>query len=207
MTPDHPLLRAILADPDDDTRRLVAADWFADHDQHDRAEFVRLQVELARGVDDPARRAALEQRERELLSAHEAEWAAPLAAVLDVPPGLWTGWEFRRGFAEAFDLAAEAALARGRELARLTPVRELRLSPCSAEELAALAKHHWVRNLAHLHVPDTPITDAAARAVLYTPFLRDLRVIVYSRDAMTPGVREAFRERFAPPDESDLLPF
>src|SRR2546428_401449 len=108
MPPDHPLLRAILADPDDDTRRLVAAAWFADPDQPDRAEF---------------------------------------------------------------------------------------------------AKHHWVRPPPHLPVPDTPITAAAARALLYTPFLQQLRVLVFARDAMTPGVREAFRERFALPESSDLLPF
>ena len=38
MSPDHPLLRAILADPDDDTRRLAAADWLADHDQPEVSE-------------------------------------------------------------------------------------------------------------------------------------------------------------------------
>jgi uncharacterized protein (TIGR02996 family) len=41
------LLLAVIADPADDTPRLVLADCLDEHGQTDRAEFVRLQVELA----------------------------------------------------------------------------------------------------------------------------------------------------------------
>ncbi len=37
------LLKAIVADPDDDVARLVYADWLDEHGDHDRAEFVRIQ--------------------------------------------------------------------------------------------------------------------------------------------------------------------
>ncbi|MBY0460427.1 MAG: TIGR02996 domain-containing protein [Gemmataceae bacterium] len=43
-----PFLRAIAADPGDDTPRLAFADWLDEHDQHPRAEFIRLQIELER---------------------------------------------------------------------------------------------------------------------------------------------------------------
>lgn len=42
------LLAAVRADPDDDTPRLVYADWLDDHDRPERAEFIREQIELAR---------------------------------------------------------------------------------------------------------------------------------------------------------------
>jgi uncharacterized protein (TIGR02996 family) len=42
------LLAAILADPKEDTPRLVYADWLAENEQEKRAEFVRVQVELAK---------------------------------------------------------------------------------------------------------------------------------------------------------------
>jgi uncharacterized protein (TIGR02996 family) len=42
------LLAAILANPDEDTPRLVYADWLQEHGEPDRAEFIRVQVELAR---------------------------------------------------------------------------------------------------------------------------------------------------------------
>jgi uncharacterized protein (TIGR02996 family) len=45
------LLAAILANPDDDTVRLVYADYLQEHGDEDRAEFIRVQIELARGPD------------------------------------------------------------------------------------------------------------------------------------------------------------
>jgi uncharacterized protein (TIGR02996 family) len=47
--PDWPaFLAAILADPDDDTARLVAADFLEENDDPNRAAFIRIQVALAR---------------------------------------------------------------------------------------------------------------------------------------------------------------
>src|SRR5262249_4725627 len=67
-------LADIRADPDDDAPRLIYADWLHEHGDADRAEFIRLQCELARlGAADP-RRPALEQREGELLEAHRLRW-------------------------------------------------------------------------------------------------------------------------------------
>lgn len=41
-------LAAITETPDDDTPRLVYADWLEEHGQSDRAEFIRVQCELAK---------------------------------------------------------------------------------------------------------------------------------------------------------------
>lgn len=49
MTPlDPALLAAIRHAPDDDAPRLIAADWWQERGEDARAEFVRIQVELAR---------------------------------------------------------------------------------------------------------------------------------------------------------------
>ena len=49
MRPDErSLYSAILADPDDDTVRLAYADWLDENGQSERAEFIRVQIELAR---------------------------------------------------------------------------------------------------------------------------------------------------------------
>jgi uncharacterized protein (TIGR02996 family) len=42
------LLAEILANPDDDTPRLVLADWLEEHGATDRASLIRVQIELAR---------------------------------------------------------------------------------------------------------------------------------------------------------------
>ena len=41
MNHDDAFLQAILDAPDDDTPRLVYADWLEEHGQPDRAEFIR----------------------------------------------------------------------------------------------------------------------------------------------------------------------
>jgi uncharacterized protein (TIGR02996 family) len=72
---------AIAADPTDNTTRLVYADWLDEHDERDRAEFIRVQVELAAIKGDevfhrlPVARQldGLARREEKLSAAHP-EW-------------------------------------------------------------------------------------------------------------------------------------
>jgi len=46
VTDERDLLRAVFATPDDDLPRLVLADWWDEHGQPERAEFVRLAIAL-----------------------------------------------------------------------------------------------------------------------------------------------------------------
>jgi uncharacterized protein (TIGR02996 family) len=48
MNQEQAFLQAICEDPDDDTPRLIYADWLDEHGQPERAEFIRVQCELAR---------------------------------------------------------------------------------------------------------------------------------------------------------------
>ena len=87
MSPPSPELVALLAAcraaPADDTPRLVLADWLDEHDDPDRAAFVRTQCELARPTADPDRLAALRQTERELILANWQRWFGGLPQVLE----------------------------------------------------------------------------------------------------------------------------
>ncbi len=47
MTIPKGFLAAILANPADDTPRLILADWLEENGQESRAEFIRVQIELA----------------------------------------------------------------------------------------------------------------------------------------------------------------
>ena len=75
MSDETALLAAIRAAPDDDAPRLIYADWLDEHGQPERAEFIRVQCELARR-ETPALRSG---RSR-LLAAHHDFFAGPLAA-------------------------------------------------------------------------------------------------------------------------------
>src|SRR4051812_42610458 len=107
MTREDDLLRAIRDNPEDDSLRLVYADWLEEHGGPaglERAEFIRVQCELERLPADEPRRAELERRQDALLADHEAEWAGPLARLVGK-------YHFRRGFVEEVTLTAAKFLA------------------------------------------------------------------------------------------------
>ena len=74
MTHDEGFLQAILEAPEDDTPRLIYADWLEDQGDP-RGEFIRLQAQLARMSEDDPRRPALEERERRLFAEQAPRWA------------------------------------------------------------------------------------------------------------------------------------
>ena len=120
MPRDDALLQAVLDTPEDDTPRLVYADWLEERGDAARAEFIRVQVALARlGEDDPQRE-ALEQRERALRSAHEAGWLGPLPAMVSEA-------RFGRGFVERVTLGVRQFLTHAASLFERVPLREVKL--------------------------------------------------------------------------------
>jgi uncharacterized protein (TIGR02996 family) len=124
-------LHAIAETPEDDTPRLVYADWLEENGNVERAEFIRVQIELARvGMDDP-RYPELRRREAELLEDHQAAWGrAELPAgmeVEDYEEGYWPRSGFRRGLPARVKSNLSAFLAGGERLARL-PVERLHVA-------------------------------------------------------------------------------
>jgi uncharacterized protein (TIGR02996 family) len=93
MTQDDAFLQAIIENPEDDTPRLVYADWLTDQD-NPRGEFIRVQCRVAR-MDgaDPIRK-MLETSEGELLARHQEQWLGSLRPLL-------SRWTFRRGFLDS----------------------------------------------------------------------------------------------------------
>ncbi|HEY7311545.1 MAG TPA: TIGR02996 domain-containing protein [Gemmataceae bacterium] len=130
-------LQAIVEDPDDDTPRLIYADWLEEHGDVHRAEFIRVQCELARlPEDEEARRPALLTREWTLLSTHAKEWLAELPSLEGIK---WdevmpTGKRdmvpcFERGFASAVIAENEKAFEKqAAALFRAAPIKELRIN-------------------------------------------------------------------------------
>lgn len=104
MTYDDAFLQAILENPDDDTPRLIYADWLEERGDP-RGEFIRIQCQLAVMSADDERRSLLEQHERELLARHQYRWLRELRPLV-------SGWTFRRGFLDAISVPAATYLQR-----------------------------------------------------------------------------------------------
>lgn len=74
MSDEAAFLAAILAEPADDTVRLVYADWLQENGQPERAEFIRVQVELSSGRGYRVKCGRTSSRP--WCSAPECEWCA-----------------------------------------------------------------------------------------------------------------------------------
>ncbi len=119
MSIEHGLLSAIRDEPDDDGIRLVYADWLEEQGNIDRADFIRLQCQIATmDLDDPGR-PAMELRAEDLLVAHRAEWTEGL------PENIAHMTVFRRGFPEYAQVKAK----RSEFLARIRGILALPLPP------------------------------------------------------------------------------
>src|SRR5262249_9709898 len=81
-TGHEPFLRAICAAPDDDAPRLVFADWLDENAEPERAEFIRLQVRLAREPDTTE----FDLQCEELLRTKWTKWIAAMPGTA----ALWT---------------------------------------------------------------------------------------------------------------------
>jgi uncharacterized protein (TIGR02996 family) len=135
-------LQAILEAPGDDAPRLVYADWLDEHGttdaDRDRAEFIRVQCELARlRCDSPectARGPALQRRERELRAQYEKAWAAEL----NLPPNRATRCRFRRGMVAVVWCTVRYFVAHADALLAAAPVEGVCFRRATARNLTEL---------------------------------------------------------------------
>src|SRR5262245_14167815 len=147
------LLRAICENPDDDTPRLVFADWLQEHGEEDRAEFIRLQCEAARLPTKDGRRAGLVRKAAAIQKRLGKQWLSELPVPdkehIGWPeaPGWLDGETFDRGFPSHLFVQTAGTLAKHADkLFSATPVRRLLIWYIKrANKLAKLPQ------LRHLH--------------------------------------------------------
>ena len=199
MSDRDALLAAIRQAPRDDAPRLVYADWLDEHGDPDRAEFIRLQIEIDpfrrpdtdldrwrravidRHLDNPVPNdfppdlhgyADLARRERTLRKARQWEWLGRLGRV-DEDSADHLKVAFRRGFAEEVGLTASAFLEFGDDVRAACPLlRRLTLFGPRDQmpELAAMPALGGVREL----VLADWLTAHDARALAPSLPLRDV---------------------------------
>jgi uncharacterized protein (TIGR02996 family) len=167
MTDEPALLAAIAARPDDDTPRLVYADWLDDHGDANRAEFIRLQCALAQGgPEDPA----AAERADELEERHRTRWLS------GVPTGPGLRWEFRRGFPERLEADTERLLDRYGRTAAVPWLRDLRLNNFYGSWAGEFVSRDWPAGWADLEL-------SAGPAGLGTEGVRSCSVVARSPQA------------------------
>ncbi|MCE9568304.1 MAG: TIGR02996 domain-containing protein [Planctomycetes bacterium] len=156
----EPFLDAICDNIDDDTPRLVFADWLQENGDDARAEFIRIQCSQYRRVhpeyENPAvrnkvftpelRKAYI--RQRQLRIDNFDRWISPFPE--------WSSgstWAFQRGFAYFFAPTGRQWVKDGPRVRQLTPVELLRIT--RTDDLARqLFDSPILVGIKRLHLPD-----------------------------------------------------
>ena len=99
MNEMHSFLRTIAENPEDDNPRLVFSDWLEENGHQDRAEFIRLQIELAKM--DPSEDGYAEKTARMRRCGVFTD--KPTMPYFDHLPNTNCQIGFRRGFMEAIN--------------------------------------------------------------------------------------------------------
>lgn len=133
MSDRDALLNAILEAPDDDAPRLIMADWLDDHNEPERAEFIRLQIYMPDGW---------EKRSNELRIENESKWLQgwPLERgwcifgdfggerVAQEINSRRTNWKWAKGFVSAITCTAANAITHLDAILAAQPVQEVTLT-------------------------------------------------------------------------------
>jgi uncharacterized protein (TIGR02996 family) len=181
----EPFLHAICANPEDDTVRLVYADWLDEHGDPARAEFIRLQIRLhhAMSQDSPEFEDALARAEQ-LIRWHGKLW------TWELPPSPGLTWpnEFQRGFFESVCARTAKWFIKHRKQAfRVAPIRHLTVSEAGEESLAALFAVPEIERLRGLSLQSCRVPPDRLRVLTHCPPLVNLRELEIS--GRTTGTR------------------
>src|SRR5262249_4222129 len=185
--PYPPEARALFADawehPEDDTPRLVLADWLVENGPPDRAALLHVEGARARlGPADP-RRAELGAQGGRLQEALEQAGRAALGA------GAECAWTFDRGLVDAITMEARTFLARGEAVCDRTQPRRLHLygAPRGIDDrrdLSALVASPYLSRVHTLDLQDNYLGPADVALLAGSPRLDGVAVLRLQGNAL-----------------------
>lgn len=195
---DHDaLLHAIGEHPEEDTPRLMYADWLEENDQPERADFVRNQVEMAHiGLDDPARGPHV-LKNAFYLNYFVPAWKAELPRLSKIE---WS--DFNRGLMEEFEAASEEPLIKHAAIIFAVPgIHILRLKRLT--DAPKLARLPQLARLRGLKMVSANVDQDALRTLLASPYLGKLTILdLHGNNADDTVISDIVDGRF--PDLAEL---
>jgi uncharacterized protein (TIGR02996 family) len=188
------LYQTILENRNDDAPRLVYADWLDDHGESDRAEFIRVQIELAHRSDQKSWRPSGSVLPHAIIQ-HEADpqYIALLRrqVLFQSPPrdlvGEWLKREapswmsshatFRRGFVGEWDTTATSTFFKRAPIAfQKCPLEALTLGDVISDDVALFTKLPFLEGITELRIGGVA-DDKVATMIANCPRLSRLRTL------------------------------
>ncbi len=192
MTPEEAFLQDICEHPEDDTPRLIFADWLEEHDNPERAEFIRLQCDLAGRDASDTEVKRLKARESGLIQQFGNQWLGRLHDLgIRLEPDhsprfsshqFWHIARFERGFIEKVSLPYTDFVYRAETLFEAAPtIRSVRLVrtgealPATPDDVLLLADSNELSRLLVLDLSRLFIGDDRVALIVSSQHLYRLR--------------------------------
>ncbi|MBL8800197.1 MAG: TIGR02996 domain-containing protein [Planctomycetia bacterium] len=209
-------LQAIVNRPMDTAPRLIYADWLEERGECARAEFIRIQCELAFQCRPyTGRLAALDQRQEQLLADHCADWLGEVRGCL-------RDFSFERGFVDWVCMTPTQFRAGADRVFRRCPVRSLtlqgerpseglfgrwlRLAEAPAPPLGDLFESPLLKQLNRLCLDVASVSDADADALARCRYVRKVYTLHVRYNALSDVGRQLLARRFGNSLRIGLLP-
>jgi uncharacterized protein (TIGR02996 family) len=169
----EPFLRAICANPEDDTVRLVYADWLDENGDPERAEFIRTQVTLAGQADQLG-----EQYYRPaVLKKNWNLWRSELPRLSGVE---WSSY-FWRGFVSGVCVDTGKWLIQQREqIFQTAPIQSLVLNDAGLATLQRVLEVPEIEHLTTLTLQHSRIREGEWKALTDCPRLTRLKALHFT---------------------------
>jgi uncharacterized protein (TIGR02996 family) len=160
-------LQTILENPDDDTPRLVFADWLEEQG-NPRGTFIRLQCQRAMMTQYDAGWKETLAQEAALLRQFEPDWSKPVLRLVDEV-------HYRRGFIEHVRVSATKLLNNAARLFRVAPICSIRMS--RVDRLPEVAAAPWLARVRELDLSHNSLGSRSLQALLESEHCRSLRLL------------------------------
>lgn len=170
------LLQAVIDTPDDDAPRLAYAALMQAEGDRDRADFIRIQCQLARSSANDPLRADLQTQEKELLDRHAWEWAEEFGKQI-------YEWDYRRGFIERASFCLETSGEQILSILNKAPIRHIRDTSqfCDLSGVVSVLPH--LRHLTGLEFWNLyGFENVHIAEILASPHLKQLRTLIFHHD-------------------------
>jgi uncharacterized protein (TIGR02996 family) len=203
MTERDALLRAVCENPDDNLPRLVLADWLDEHDEPERAEFIRITCRLEElfrefdaggGPKTHAKIIPLDLRAGELWMKFGASWYAELPQLEGIS---WGTLQFRwpRGLVSAVTADAVGLFVRHADaVMSAAPVATLTIR--RVRGLIGLLGSPYLNRLRVLFLGNSGMNDRAAEPLLVPGVWDHLTRIDLRNNLLSTGMVRRLEQHF-----------
>lgn len=173
----EPFLRAICADPEDDTVRLAYADWLDENGDPDRAEFIRASIACHRAFNHPKNPGC--RRAKELLKHNSGRWRSEVPRLEGID---WAGFE--RGFIHRLSIRDHQAFpASLRTAFGITPINHIKICHCRPWMLSALVAVPGFESVQFVEAWAGYVDDGSLAGLANSPYAGGLERINVSGEA------------------------